>query len=216
MTAGREGKRMGMRVAGLILAVLAVVLAGGCGPRYAGGESGVLTPGVGATMPVREVLPDVPLARVKGTGVNIRAGRTTAYEVLAQVGWGTELPVLKTEHGWHQVLLPVGTRAWIAADYVKLGEEERERLAAGGIRGGETFRGTVTGDDVRVRARAGLVSSVLYKAFAGDEVLVTGMRTAKGDDESPGAWYEIIISGDASGWISGDFVELTNTGAAAE
>ncbi len=205
-----------MRAVGPILAALAVVLGGGCGPRQAGGESGILTPGVGRTAPVREVPPDVPLARVKGTGVNVRAGRTTAYEVLAQVGWGTELPVLKTEHGWHQVLLPVGTRAWIAADYVRLAEGEKERLAAGRIRGGEALRGTVTGDDVRVRARARLVSSVLYKVFAGDEVLVTGMRTVEGDEEGPGAWYEIILSGDASGWISGDFVELVNTGATAE
>ncbi len=198
--------------AGAVAAAVAITALAGC---FATGGSGVRrstgTIPVGSSARGGVSRPEPAVTShiiVTGSRVNLRAGPTTAYEVLAQASRSARLGVVSSRYGWFEVLLPPGSTGWLAADYVSVSDAARERLSRSAGAGVVPVEGRVTGDDVRVRARAGLRSTVLYKAYAGDRVQVNGAKAVGSDEGQPMTWYRILLDETVTGWISAEFAEL--------
>lgn len=71
---------------------------------------------------------------------------------------------------------------------------------------GSTYGGTMTADTV-VRSDSGILSSQVATVTAGTAVTVTGGDFADTRD----GWYQIQISGGASGWVNSAYVKLNNS-----
>ena len=49
---------------------------------------------------------------------NVRSGPTIDASVIAQVKYGTELPILGQDKDWYKVKLPDGKEGWVAAGWI--------------------------------------------------------------------------------------------------
>lgn len=56
---------------------------------------------------------------INGSGVRIREGAGTSYDIIKELSYGTELTILeKTSSSWYYVQLNDGTKGYVATDYI--------------------------------------------------------------------------------------------------
>lgn len=106
-------------VAGVIIAILLMVLFGAGNPGAGGGATG---PGAVVTVPAPA--PGAPAVTVTAAdGVNVRSGPGTDYDVVGLMPYGTQAPVVgrSQDGGWWVVSVPVtrNNQGWVAAEYVE-------------------------------------------------------------------------------------------------
>ncbi len=126
---------------------------------------------------------------ITSNSVNIRAGASINYEILAKMNEGDRVSILNSAFGWHEIQLPAECFGWIHSDYVVVMEPPAE---------GEKITGILRGNSVRIRARPGLNYSVLTKVNKGDKVIVVGLE---------GDWLKIELPQDCTGWVHSDYVK---------
>lgn len=123
-------------------------------------------------------------ARVKAHHVNIRAGQSNNYEVLANVNKGDELVVMGKSYSWYQVRLPEGAKMYLKMGYFKVLSTEL---------------GEITADRVNIRAQPNIKASVIGQLVRGDQFFIR---------ENAGEWIWIRPLVKAHGWVHEDLVEF--------
>ncbi|MCB9159576.1 MAG: META domain-containing protein [Caldilineaceae bacterium] len=108
-------------VAGVIIAVLLMLLFGAGNPGRGGETSGPGAPGAIVTVPA----PNPDQAQITVTaadGVNVRSGPGTQYDVVGIMPFGTQAPVIgrSQDGGWWVINVPVtrNNQGWVAAEFV--------------------------------------------------------------------------------------------------
>ncbi len=101
---------------------------------------------------------------VNATDVNVRSGPGLAYYPVGQLTRGDLVRVVGTVRSWYRIAAPVGTRCYIASQYIK--------LAPGGA------KGRVSADFVNLRAASALAPASHYAVVGlvrrGEHVSITG------------------------------------------
>ena len=133
--------------------------------------------------------------------INVRAGCSVNYEVLARLEKGQEVTILETKYGWHNIKLPEGVFVWISSRYVSTG---RKKLDEDFI-SKRAYAGTVTGNVVRVRTLPNLRCAVLSQVNEGYKVAIFGKK----DD-----WFRILPPPECSGWVKAELIEVNKASSA--
>jgi uncharacterized protein YgiM (DUF1202 family) len=122
--------------------------------------------------------------------VNIRSGPNLNFEILYKLNKGDKIKIISRAYKWFKIKLPRGAAAFISSDFVKLSD-------------GPGSVGLVTGNNVNIRARPDLSSTVLGQLDKGTKVRIRG--------KAPGGWYRIRPPDECAGWIHSDFVNTIST-----
>lgn len=110
-------------------------------------------------------------------------------EVLNTLSIGTKVTVLEVVDQWYRIKAEENdVEGWMFKDIVSVGEE------ASKMRTGE-----VTADILNVRLEPNTASEIMKKLSKGATVSIVG--------ESAG-WYQIVLSGTLTGWVSGEYVQV--------
>jgi cell wall-associated NlpC family hydrolase len=128
-------------------------------------------------------------ATVDASSLNIRSGPSTEYEPVTAVIDGTRMVILDTGDGkWYHVNYQ-GNVGYVDSAYLK------EILTA------ENFKatGTLTANDVNMRAKPSTSSSIICSVSSETQVQVIGINNG---------WYKVIYNG-KTGYIRSDFMEIT-------
>lgn len=128
------------------------------------------------------------LATVSKPSVNIRAGGNTNFERLAQLEKGDEIIVLGKVYDWYKIQLPATAKAYVRADYLKIGENPTTA--------------ELIGDNVNVRAAANSNSSSLAVLKKGDIVRTITLTNG---------WWQIQAPTQAVGWVRQDFLTFKSS-----
>mgnify|MGYP001054468119 CR=1 FL=1 len=124
---------------------------------------------------------------IKGNNVYVRSGFSTNYYPVTKLNSGDQVQILREEHGWLEIVPPVGTFSVISSQYVE--------------RNGDT--GTVTGNNVQVYAGSSLSKDQYarqVKLNKGDKVHILG-------ETADGKYYKIDPPPGATLWVKADFVD---------
>ncbi len=134
--------------------------------------------------------PTVRLGRVVGDQVNLRAGPSTAYEVVATLARETRLAVIGSAYGWYRVRPQVPVAVYISTAFL---ERKDGDIAV------------VTRDRVNVRARPSLTSTVCGQVHRGDP-----LRVLEVEDR----WAKVAAPAQLAFYLHGKFVSFDGEGGA--
>ncbi len=130
--------------------------------------------------------------------INVRAGCSVNYEVLARLEKGQEVTILETKYGWHNIKLPEGVFVWISSRYVSTGRKKLDE----DFTSKKAYSGTVTGNAVRVRALPNLRCAVLSQVDRDYKVAIFGKK---------GDWFRIVPTPKCSGWVKVELIAGIDT-----
>lgn len=136
------------------------------------------------------------MAEITGTDVYVRSGPGTNYYRCGKVNTPDKIEVAGIENGWSKIVPPAGSFSWISKQYVALDSNN-------------PGQGTVTGDNVNVRAGSEFVepihsTSLQVQLNKGTKVKLLG--------EEKDEYYKIAPPKGAYLWVSSEYIK--NTGSA--
>ena len=126
------------------------------------------------------------LGVVSGTGVRMRSGAGTDYDILKTLDKGTVVELTAVEGDWYRISYE-GQRGFVSAQYIT-----RYDTAAG-----LNAAGKVTADVLNIRAAAKSGSTSLGTVTNGTVIAVTGIET--------GGWFAVSYNG-VSGYVASQYV----------
>ncbi len=135
----------------------------------------------------------VSAAEIKGTVIakqgNVRKTGDFDGEVINTLPIGTKVSVLETADQWYRI---EGQEApivgWMHKDIISI-EQTEAKLK----------KGEVTVAVLNVRNKATTDAAIVSKLTQGASLSIVGQQ----DD-----WYEIVVNGTSTGWVSGEFVKV--------
>ena len=133
------------------------------------------------------------LGVISGTGVRMRSGAGTGYDILKTLDKGTVIELTAQEGDWYRISFD-GKRGYVAAQYVTRYD------TASGLNGA----GRVTADVLNIRAAAKSGSTSLGTVSQGAIVAVTGIES--------GGWFAVTYNG-ISGYVASQYVLICPTSA---
>jgi uncharacterized protein YgiM (DUF1202 family) len=136
------------------------------------------------------------MAEITGTDVYIRSGPGTNYYRCGKVNQPDKVEVVGTENSWSKIVPPSGSFSWISKQYVALDANNP------GL-------GTVTGDNVNVRAGSEFVEPIHSTSL---QVQLNKGAKVKLLGEEKDDYYKITPPEGAYLWVSSEY--LKNVGAA--
>ncbi len=126
-----------------------------------------------------EQIEPAPSVRVLKSNVNLRAKPNTTSETIGQVSENDALMVIRFTNEWVEIIPPQAVDLWVLGDYVK--------------------DGVIEGENVNVRAGAGINYNIVGRLDKGEAVTVR---------RELGPWICIAPPGKSSAWIHSSLVEL--------
>jgi N-acetylmuramoyl-L-alanine amidase len=123
--------------------------------------------------------------QAKITGLNVRSGPGTTYDILGQINPGTSFAITGQQGSWYAIDY-FGQTGWVAGWLVTTGGAPTPAPATGG-----TVQASITG--LNVRSGPGTTYGILGQINPGTSFAVTGQQ---------GNWYAIDYFGQA-GWVAG-------------
>ena len=133
------------------------------------------------------------LGVISGTGVRMRSGAGTGYDILKTLDKGTVIELTAQEGDWYRISFD-GKRGYVAAQYVTRYD------TASGLNGA----GRVTADVLNIRTAAKSGSTSLGTVSQGAVIAVTGIE--------PGGWFAVTYNG-VSGYVASQYVLICPTSA---
>lgn len=213
-----------------IIAVLLALFCAGCGIQIK--ENGATTPTfqiITATLlpsatprPSEPLLPPTatqspivtPVEGITSTQLNVRAGPSTASDVLGLIPANTTVQIVGKDPGenWWQILYPVGVypeagqanegKGWVTAQYVSTASKPEVPVIRGGGSNPDNPNMAVIQQQLNVRSGPGTSFNALGTLNPQDVVSLTGK-------DSNGAWLQIEYSAgpEGKGWINAAFAQ---------
>lgn len=126
------------------------------------------------------------LGAVSGTGVRMRSGAGTNYDILKTLDKGTVVELTAVEGDWYRISYE-GQRGYVSAQYITRYDTASGLNAAG----------KVTADVLNIRAAAKSGSTSLGTVTYGTVIAVTGIET--------GGWFAVTYNG-VSGYVASQYV----------
>ena len=126
------------------------------------------------------------LGAVSGTGVRMRSGAGTNYDILKTLDKGTIVELTAVEGDWYRISYE-GQRGYVSAQYITRYDTASGLNAAG----------KVTADVLNIRAAARSGSTSLGTVTYGTVIAVTGIET--------GGWFAVTYNG-VSGYVASQYV----------
>ena len=133
------------------------------------------------------------LGVISGTGVRMRSGAGTGYDILKTLDKGAVIELTAQEGDWYRISFD-GKRGYVAAQYVTRYD------TASGLNGA----GRVTADVLNIRTAAKSGSTSLGTVSQGTVIAVTGIE--------PGGWFAVTYNG-ISGYVASQYVLICPTSA---
>ena len=133
------------------------------------------------------------LGVISGTGVRMRSGAGTGYDILKTLDKGAVIELTAQEGDWYRISFD-GKRGYVAAQYVTRYDP------ASGLNGA----GRVTADVLNIRTAAKSGSTSLGTVSQGTVIAVTGIE--------PGGWFAVTYNG-ISGYVASQYVLICPTSA---
>lgn len=127
---------------------------------------------------------------VNDADVRLRSGPGTGYDILGEFSSGTPLAVLGWEDGWYRVRCG-GSNGYMSDEYVTI-HDTGAALSCFAI---------VTTDALNLRSAPSTSGSIVTTLAEGDCLDVTGFESG---------WFRASFDG-SPGYVSGDYVDLTDT-----
>ncbi len=132
-------------------------------------------------------------AEITDSGVNVRSGPGTSYNVVGRADRGNKFTLLDKSGDWYKIAINGGS-GWVHGQYVK---------ALAGDPAGETtgFTGwaVINGSGVNIRNGPGTGYQVVTRANRGDRYLLA---------DSSADWYKIVLDDGKPGWVAGWLVNV--------
>ena len=131
--------------------------------------------------------------------VNLRSAAGTGNAVVTVLQTGDTLsvtggPSAADGYTWYAVTTSSSNSGWVASDFLK-------KL---GFARGDVV--TVTTDSLNIRDAAGLTSTVVSTVHQGTTAVIKGGPTSADNRD----WYQIDVSGVASGWAAAEYLALSD------
>ena len=126
------------------------------------------------------------LGAVSGTGVRMRSGAGTNYDILKTLDKGTIVELTAVEGDWYRISYE-GQRGYVSSQYITRYDTASGLNAAG----------KVTADVLNIRAAAKSGSTSLGTVTYGTVIAVTGIET--------GGWFAVTYNG-VSGYVASQYV----------
>lgn len=156
------------------------------------------------TAPAEEQEPepteDVPVSTslqalgvISGTGVRMRSGAGTGYDIVRTLDKGTVVELTAQEGDWYRISFD-GKRGYVSSQYVTRYD------TASGLNGA----GRVTADVLNIRSAAKSGSTSLATVSNGTVIAVTGIES--------GGWFAVTHNG-VSGYVASQYVLICPTSA---
>ncbi len=125
--------------------------------------------------------------------VNVRAGQNNNFESVAMLAKGTVVIVAAKSFQWFKVFLPLGSKAFVKGEYVRMLTPEQ---------------GEITADHLNVRAASNPSATSLGLLDQGQKVIVQG---------GPDDWLWIKpVDGRLYGWIHESLLAFKSDGVPAK
>lgn len=126
------------------------------------------------------------LADVVQDKVNVRAGQSENFERISQLNKGDQVVVVDKDFSWYKIQLDQTSNVYISAKYVNVIDDAT---------------GEVTGDNVNVRSRPSVDSSIVSQLSAGAKVKIV----EKGDE-----WHKIKSNEESFGWVRDQYLTFNS------
>lgn len=122
--------------------------------------------------------------KISADSVNVRAGYNANFKALCKFDEGDEVTVIEKKYSWYKILLPKNAKAYIHADFI----EESDGKAV------------ITGNNVNVRSRPDLKSSIIGQMNKGDLVELK--------DKFDG-WFCVVPNSNCFGWVKEEYIAFS-------
>ncbi|MDX1688735.1 MAG: SH3 domain-containing protein [Candidatus Promineifilaceae bacterium] len=135
-----------------------------------------------------------PTAQIDTYALNVRAGPSVAYRVVAVTSYGQQVTLLGRNDAatWAKIRLASGTEGWVNASYL-VPSVSIASLSVAGV-GAPTPTGVVNTGAVHVRAGPGVAYASRAIAYQGTSVTLLGRNSAA-------TWVKARLPGGLEGWI---------------
>jgi|GEM_PF-833033 len=129
------------------------------------------------------------IGKVKDDNVNIRAGASQNFEILAKANTDDLLYVSELAYGWYKIRLPKSAHCYVAKDFIEKKSDAAVSRAAG----------------LNLRAKPNKESSIVGQLKKGDKITIAS--------EDLEGWYEILPTESSFGWVRADLLKYTPSDA---
>ncbi|SFC11020.1 Beta-N-acetylglucosaminidase [Alkalibacterium subtropicum] len=139
---------------------------------------------------------------VTASALNVRSGNGTGYSAIDQVYAGQSVTIIDEDNGWYQIVYIVSgeTRVgWVHGDYVQKDSKETVKHDFN-----EAYNpvARITATTLNVRQGPGTSHSIITTVNSGQRYTIL-----KGES----GWYQLDLGNGQLGWVSGDYVTVSNT-----
>ncbi len=123
---------------------------------------------------------DYPLtAEISAGSANVRTDSTVGAESICMVSRKQKVEIVGQAYDWYKIKLPSNAPAYVNQQYVEVDAEENDR-------------GEISGDNVNIRLKPDIGSSILGQVQSGTDVSILGKS---------GNWYRIKPPETTTGWV---------------
>ncbi|MEG0856237.1 MAG: SH3 domain-containing protein [Terrisporobacter sp.] len=140
---------------------------------------------IGAISPITQVDAASAYGTVNVSTLNVRSGASTSYKIVGKVTKGDKVEILSSSDGWYKIEYSGDKIGWSSRDYISK----------------TSTYGTVNATTLNVRSGASTSYEIIGKIKNGNKVEILS---------SSNGWHKIKYSGDTTGWVHVDYIELSS------
>jgi N-acetylmuramoyl-L-alanine amidase len=129
-------------------------------------------------------------------GLRIRSGPGNNFQIIGFLNKGQQVKYIETNENWTKIYHN-GQYGWVSSSYISFSNK-----TSGAQQQNAARIGRVTSNNLNVRSEPSLQAKIIGSLKNGTKVKITGEREG---------WLEIVFDG-KRGWVSRQFVEISNTG----
>lgn len=117
--------------------------------------------------------------------LNVRSGPGTNYSIKNSIKSGQVVIILSEYDGWYKIKLSNGTTGWVSSKYISKTT---------------TYGKVSSSSSLNVRSGPSTNYSIKTSLKSGEIITIT---------DKSNSWYEIKTTSNVTGWVSGQYIELT-------
>lgn len=140
--------------------------------------------------------------KVSASALNVRSGNGTNYGKIDQIYEGQKVTIVSQKNGWYEILYIVSGEkrlGWVSGSFIK---KDSQDIIKHDFNEAYNPVGKITATTLNVRKGPGTGYSVMTTVKSGQRY-----KILKGSN----GWYQLDLGNGVLGWVSGDFVTVSNT-----
>lgn len=140
--------------------------------------------------------------KVTASALNVRTGSGTSHRAIDMVYNGKEVTIINEVNGWYEIMYVVSGQnrtGWVSGAYIEKDSKESIRHDFN-----EAYKpvARITASTLNVRRGPGTSHSIMTTVHSGQRYTIL-----KGSN----GWYQLDLGSGQYGWVSGDYVNVSNT-----